>query len=197
MPDCDRAPLRHDTKSTADPCSGRLRGRQERQRISSGLRRGRLAATRVLRIPGVVSGLRDHDAMTTTDHPRPTERQLPAWADTVGPGWTPCSTSSTTTCSRSMPSTASSRSPCSSAACAPPSATASKKANSTASSPTVPHALTDVAVTASEHTCEASGSPGHIRPRGDGQRTWMSAGCDACHTLVPPHPAAAHTQGRA
>ncbi|MFF3404377.1 hypothetical protein ACFYW6_38915 [Streptomyces sp. NPDC002659] len=58
-------------------------------------------------------------------------------------------------------------------------------------------ALSDAAETASEHTCEACGAPGRIHLRGDGQRAWMQAGCDACRTLAPLYPAGVRARGRA
>ncbi|WP_157876829.1 hypothetical protein [Streptomyces graminilatus] len=43
-------------------------------------------------------------------------------------------------------------------------------------------ALTDAATIASEHTCEDCGAPGRIRFRGDGVFTWMRCLCDDCRT---------------
>lgn len=54
-------------------------------------------------------------------------------------------------------------------------------------------ALTDAAETASEHTCEECAAPGRIRLCGDGQRIWMQARCEECHSVLPGGPAPAGT----
>lgn len=131
---------------------------------------------------------RDTMASMTTEPTRPADRQIPAWADTVGPGWvalldqlhrdllaldtdyrleefgTKFGGLRVTVADRFIGGEFD-----------------GEFADRAA-------ALTDAAETASEHTCELCGAAGRIRFRGDGPRVWMQASCEQCRTFAPPLP---------
>ncbi|MFI5987584.1 hypothetical protein ACIBEA_42820 [Streptomyces sp. NPDC051555] len=133
----------------------------------------------------------------TTDHPRPAERQIPAWTPTVGPGWATLldqlhrslldldpdyRIESFTVRFGGLRLTVADR---------------FQDGDFDGEFADRATALTDTAETASEHTCETCGAPGRIRLRGDRNRAWMSACCDTCRPHLPPHPAAARAHGQA
>ncbi|MFI1184438.1 hypothetical protein ACH4UT_33530 [Streptomyces sp. NPDC020799] len=117
--------------------------------------------------------------------PAPPDRQIPAWAGTVGPGWT----SLLEKLHRDL------------LALAPDYRIESFGTKFGGLRITVADrfdngefdgefadratALTDAAETASEHACEDCGAPGRIRLRGDGQHIWMQARCETCRTVLP------------
>ncbi|WP_405775533.1 hypothetical protein [Streptomyces sp. NBC_01538] len=118
----------------------------------------------------------------TTEPDRTAERQIPAWASTVGPGWAALldqlhhdltdldpnyRIEEFTTKLGGLRITLADR--------FVDGEFDGEFADRTA-------ALTDVATIASEHTCEDCGAPGRIRFRGDGAFTWMRCLCDGCRT---------------
>lgn len=124
-------------------------------------------------------------APMTTEPSRPVERQIPAWASTVGPGWTALldqlhhdllsldteyRVESFGTKFGGLRITVADR---------------FEDGEFDGKFADRATALTDAAETTSEHTCEACGASGRIRLRGDGQRTWMQASCENCRAPRP------------
>ncbi|MGW3274158.1 hypothetical protein ACWDFH_22195 [Streptomyces kronopolitis] len=131
----------------------------------------------------------------TTECSRPAERQIPAWASTIGPGWAALlerlhrdllaldveyRIESFTVKFGGLRITVADR------------FTGGEFDGEFADRAT---ALTDAAETASERTCETCGARGRIRLRSIGNRSWMIASCEECRTLTPPGPVALRVLG--
>ncbi|MCX5357316.1 hypothetical protein OG864_00770 [Streptomyces sp. NBC_00124] len=119
----------------------------------------------------------------TTDPTTPADRQIPAWAPTVGAGWIALLNQLHEDLRLLDPEYRIERFGTSLGGLRVTVADRFQEGEFDGEFADQATALTDAAETASERTCETCGSPGRIRLRGDGLRTWMQSSCDACRTL--------------